>query len=36
MTTSEPPKFFSDIFNSYYYTEETTSGFTQDQADLRY
>jgi hypothetical protein len=36
MTTSKPPKFFSDIFNSYYYQDEDTTGFTQDQADLRY
>ncbi len=36
MTTSKPPKFFSSIFNSYYYTDEDTTEFTQDQADLRY
>jgi hypothetical protein len=27
---------FSSIFNSYYYTEETTSGLTQAEADIRY
>jgi hypothetical protein len=36
MTTSKPPKFFSTIFNSYYYLDEDTTGFSQDQADLRY
>lgn len=38
MTTKQPPKFyFNDIiFNSEYYIEEISSGFSQDQADLRY
>jgi hypothetical protein len=36
MTTQKPPKFFSSIFNSYYYTEDTATGLTQAEADLRY
>jgi hypothetical protein len=38
MTTEAPPKFyFNDIiFNSEYYQDEDTTGFSQDQADLRY
>ena len=36
MTTSKPPKYLSSIFNSYYYQDEDTTGFSQDQADLRY
>jgi len=38
MTTKPPPKFYFSgiIFNSEYYQDEDTTGFTQDQADLRY
>jgi hypothetical protein len=36
MTTTKPPKYFSDIFNSYYYTVVEGSSLTQAQADLRY
>lgn len=36
MTTSKPPKYLSSIFNSFYYAEDVTTGFTQAEADLRY
>ena len=38
MTSDSPPKFYFNgiIFNSEYYKDETVSGFSQDQADLRY
>jgi hypothetical protein len=38
MTSDSPPKFYFNgiIFNSDYYKDETVSGFSQDQADLRY
>lgn len=36
MTTSKPPKYLSDIFNSYFYKEVESVSLTEDQADLRY
>jgi hypothetical protein len=36
MTTSKPPKYLSSIFNSFYYTDDETTGFSEAQADLRY